>query len=41
MYRPPMLTEIAAFKKDTNGAGSATERDLLGFRAVFVVHPPW
>lgn len=41
MYRPPMLTEIAEFKKDTNGAGSATERDALGFRAIFVIHPPW
>jgi len=29
MYRSPMLTEVAAFKKDTNGAGST----------IFVIHP--
>jgi len=41
MHRPPRLTEVADFKKNTNGAGSATERDLPGFRTIFVIHPPW
>jgi hypothetical protein len=36
-----MLTPIAQFKDVTNGGGKARERDLLGFRAVIVIHWPW
>lgn len=41
MYNPPVLTKIGSFGKLTNGLGRAREKDLMGFRALFVVHHPW
>ena len=39
MYQKPTITKIGSYRTLTNGAGS--ERDLLGFRALIVIHWPW
>lgn len=41
MYSKPTVTAIGSFKELTNGAGKAREKDLLGFRALIVIHWPW
>lgn len=41
MYTKPTVTTIGSFKEVTNGAGKAHEKDLLGFRALIVLHWPW
>lgn len=41
MYQKPTITKIGSYRTLTNGAGTARERDLLGFRALIVIHWPW
>ncbi|MEG3270615.1 lasso RiPP family leader peptide-containing protein [Streptococcus suis] len=41
MYQKPTITKIGSYRTLTNGAGGAHERDLLGFRALIVIHWPW
>ena len=40
MYQKPTITKIGSYRTLTNGAGTARERDLLGFRALIVIHWP-
>lgn len=40
-YTAPSLTRIGSFEEVTRSLGSAQERDILGFRALIVIHPPW
>jgi hypothetical protein len=39
-YTAPSLTRIGSFEAVTKSLGSARERDILGFRALIVIHPP-
>lgn len=39
-YTTPSLTRIGSFETVTKSLGSARERDILGFRALIVIHPP-
>ncbi|SDI37821.1 hypothetical protein SAMN05421505_1479 [Sinosporangium album] len=39
-YTAPALTRIGSFETVTKSLGSARERDILGFRALIVIHPP-
>ena len=41
MYTKPAVTVVGDFKDLTKGAGKAREKDLLGFRALIVIHWPW
>ncbi|MFD8530529.1 lasso RiPP family leader peptide-containing protein [Streptosporangium canum] len=38
-YTTPTLTEIGSFEDVTKSLGSAREHDILGFRALIVIHP--
>lgn len=40
-YTAPTLTRIGSFEAVTKSLGSAKETDILGFRALIVIHPPW
>ncbi|MER7210024.1 lasso RiPP family leader peptide-containing protein [Streptosporangium sp. NPDC000239] len=39
-YTAPTLTRIGSFEDVTKSLGSAREHDILGFRALIVIHPP-
>jgi hypothetical protein len=39
-YTAPTLTRIGSFEAVTKSLGSATEHDVLGFRALIVIHWP-
>lgn len=41
MYSTPTITKIGDYRKLTNGAGRARERDLIGFPALIVLYWPW
>lgn len=39
-YTSPTLTRIGSFEEVTKSLGSAREHDILGFRALIVIHLP-
>lgn len=41
MYVSPKVTNLGDFREVTLGGGRAPEKDLLGFRALIVIHHPW
>ncbi|MEU8177007.1 lasso RiPP family leader peptide-containing protein [Microbispora hainanensis] len=39
-YTSPTLTRIGSFEELTKSLGSANEHDILGYRALIVIHWP-